>query len=81
MSIMTIKNLKPGDKAILSGYNDTDGRYRRKLLAMGLTRGIEVTLKKIAPLGDPVELEVRGFSLSLRKSEAEALELKSLQEK
>ena len=49
--------------------------YRAKLLALGLTRGTRIRLVNVAPLGDPVELEVRGFSLSLRKDEAAVLDV------
>lgn len=48
-----------------------EGRLRRRLFDMGVTPGAEVTLVKVAPLGDPLELNIRGYSLSLRKSEAE----------
>ncbi len=51
-----------------------EGAVRRRLLDMGVTPGARVTLKKKAPLGDPVEVELRGYSLSLRKSEAAAVE-------
>ena len=51
-----------------------EGAVRRRLLDMGVTPGARVTLKKKAPLGDPVEIELRGYSLSLRKSEAAAVE-------
>ena len=51
-----------------------EGAVRRRLLDMGVTSGAQVTLKKKAPLGDPVEVELRGYSLSLRKSEAAAVE-------
>lgn len=70
---MKVKDLNIGDKAIVTGYEKGNSEYRRKLLSMGLTRGTQFKLTKIAPMGDPVELEVRGFSLSLRKSEAEVL--------
>jgi len=70
-----IMDLSPGDKAVLLGYAESEGKYRRKLLSMGLTRGTEFRLVKTAPLGDPVEIEVRGFRLSLRKREAEIMEL------
>lgn len=70
---MKIKDLNIGDKAVVTGYEKGNSEYRRKLLSMGLTRGVEFRLSKIAPMGDPVELEVRDFSLSLRKSEAEVL--------
>lgn len=55
------------------GYAPTARDYKRKLLAMGLTPGTEFTVKRHAPLGDPTEIEVRGFRLSLRKAEADAL--------
>lgn len=70
---MKIKDLKIGDKVKVTGYEKGNSEYRRKLLSMGLTRGVEITLSKIAPMGDPVELEIRDFHLSLRKSEAEVL--------
>jgi ferrous iron transport protein A len=55
------------------GYKATARAYKRKLLAMGLTPGIEFVVTRHAPLGDPTEIEVRGFHLSLRKDEADAL--------
>jgi ferrous iron transport protein A len=55
------------------GYAKGNSAYREKLLAMGLTRGTEFTVKRVAPLGDPLEIHVRGFALSLRKHEAAAL--------
>jgi len=55
------------------GYAPTAREYKRKLLAMGLTPGTELTVKRHAPLGDPTEIEVRGFRLSVRKAEANAL--------
>ena len=48
-----------------------DGAIKRRIMDMGLTKGTEVKVQKVAPLGDPIELSVRGFELSLRKSEAE----------
>lgn len=62
-----------GETAKVAGYAKGISVYREKLLAMGLTRGIEVKVRRIAPMGDPVEIIVRGFSLSLRKDEAAAL--------
>ena len=70
-----ISDLSIGDSAEVVGYEQADKSYRKKLLSMGLTRGTVFTLRKVAPLGDPVEIEVRGFSLSLRKGEAEALKV------
>ncbi len=71
----SIKDLLVGEEAEVIGYTGTSQAYRSKLLSMGLTKGTVFRLVKVAPLGDPVELEVRGFNLSLRKSEAEALRL------
>jgi len=69
----SLTTLQVGERAIISGYSKQGKAIRPKLLAMGLTRGTEVCLKRTAPLGDPVELEVRGFHLSLRKDEAAIL--------
>ncbi len=68
-----LKDLNIGDTAVLAGYKKMSENYRQKLLSMGLTKGTEVKLVKFAPLGDPIEVEVRGFKLSLRKEEAEIL--------
>jgi ferrous iron transport protein A len=65
--------LSVGDKAKVTGFVDGRKQYRAKLLAMGLTKGIELQLTRVAPLGDPLEISVRGFSLSLRKVEASAV--------
>ena len=61
---MTLSNLTPGTRA-----------YRAKLLALGLTRGTTIHLVNQAPLGDPVQLELRGFNVSLRKSEASVVQV------
>lgn len=73
---LKVKALLPGERAEIVGYEDTDLVYRRKLLSMGLTKGAEIKLLKVAPLGDPVEIEVRGFNLSLRKDEADILKIR-----
>jgi ferrous iron transport protein A len=68
-----IKDLSPGEGAKVVGYEKAEPAYKAKLLSMGLTKGVEVRLIKRAPLGDPIELEVRGYRLSLRKDEAGTL--------
>lgn len=78
-SEMGIMDMKVGDKAEITGYTVTQAGYRAKLLALGLTRGAEIQLVGVAPLGDPMRLRVRGFELSLRKSEATALQLRVAQ--
>jgi ferrous iron transport protein A len=62
-----------GDRAVVTGFEKSDAAYRGKLLAMGITKGSVLKLVKVAPLGDPVKVEVRGYGLSLRKTEADAL--------
>jgi ferrous iron transport protein A len=74
----TISELKVGDRAKVAGYTETGRGYRRKLLTMGLTPGAEISITRLAPMGDPVEIRVRGFSLSLRKEEAAALNVEKL---
>jgi len=78
----TLKDLKVGAKGIVTQYQKSSNKhqkgYRRKLLAMGLTPGTQFTVTRVAPLGDPVEIMVRGFKLSLRKDEAGSLGVESL---
>lgn len=52
-----------------------EGAIRRRILDMGLTKGVEVYVRKVAPLGDPIEITVRGYELSLRKADAEMIEI------
>jgi len=70
-----LTDLVAGDKVKIIGFHKDQPSYRNKLLAMGLTLGTEFTLIRIAPLGDPIEISVRGFSLILRKNEAKILKL------
>jgi ferrous iron transport protein A len=70
---MRLRDLRAGESATIVGYQVADPAYRAKLLAMGLTKGCVLTVRKVAPLGDPVKVEVRGYDLSLRKMEADAL--------
>jgi ferrous iron transport protein A len=74
-----LRDLKSGDRAVVVGYAEGDASYRSKLLSMGLTRGSVIKVVKIAPLGDPVKVEIRGYDLSLRKAEADALVVESEQ--
>ncbi|MHA6268258.1 FeoA family protein [uncultured Aliiroseovarius sp.] len=68
-----LKDLNIGDRATVTGFLGGSPSYRRKLLSMGLTLGAEFSVSRLAPLGDPVEIRVRGYALSLRKHEAEAI--------
>lgn len=67
---MTLKDLPVGQKGEICGFSEGCRRYRARLLAMGLTRGTVVELIRMAPMGDPIEIELRGFRLTLRKEEA-----------
>lgn len=69
----SLRELHIGEKGTIVGYAKGASAYRERLLAMGLTRGTEFAVKRAAPLGDPVEIFVRGFALSLRKDEAAAV--------
>ena len=75
---LLLRDLRIGESAQIAGYSGGDQEYRHKLLSMGLTRGTTVTLVKVAPLGDPVEIEVRGFRLTVRKAEADILIMKRI---
>lgn len=67
---MQLSDLKPGDQVTLVDFGLTNASYRRKLLSLGMTRGVKIKVLRIAPLGCPVLIEVRGTALSLRKEEA-----------
>ncbi|MBR4079614.1 MAG: ferrous iron transport protein A [Christensenellaceae bacterium] len=54
-----------------------EGAVKRRIMDMGITKGVAVTIRKVAPLGDPLELTVRGYELSLRKEDAEKIEVES----
>ncbi|MCB2261631.1 MAG: ferrous iron transport protein A [Candidatus Thiosymbion ectosymbiont of Robbea hypermnestra] len=77
----TLRNLSVGDRGQVAGYEEGVRAYRKKLLAMGLTPGTEFEVVRVAPMGDPVEIRVRGTSVSLRKGEAAAVQVKKQVEK
>ena len=70
---MRIHELVAGDRVRLVDFGATDLVYRRRLLSLGVTRGVELAIVRVAPLGCPVQVEVRGTSLTLRKEEAAQL--------
>ncbi|MBE9548647.1 MAG: ferrous iron transport protein A [Proteobacteria bacterium] len=72
---ISLKDMTVGTRARVSGYAGAAPAYRKKLLAMGLTPGVEVKILRYAPLGDPIEILVRGYTLALRKHEASVLQL------
>lgn len=70
-SELVLRDLAVGESGRITGFQAGASAYRRKLLALGLTKGATFRITRVAPLGDPVEITVRGFSLSLRRDEAE----------
>ncbi len=72
---MTLDKLEVGMDAIIKSVACVEVSLRKHILDMGLTPGTEVTLVKVAPMGDPLELRVRGYELTLRKDDAARIEL------
>ena len=70
----TLKDVKIGSSAKVVKLHG-EGALRRRIMDMGITKGVEIYVRKVAPLGDPMELRVRGYELSLRKSDAEMIEI------
>lgn len=66
----TLKDVAIGDSAIVKRLSG-EGALKRRIMDMGVTKGVEIFVCKVAPLGDPIEVTVRGYELSLRKAEAE----------
>ncbi|HRD68912.1 MAG: FeoA family protein [Legionella sp.] len=75
---MQISELEPGDKVRLIDFGLTETQYRRRLLSLGVTCGVEFSIIRVAPLGCPVQIDVRGTSLTLRKEEASHLVLERI---
>jgi ferrous iron transport protein A len=72
--MQTLKAAKPGDTVRVSKVGG-GGPVKHRIMEMGITKGVEVYVRKVAPLGDPVEVTVRGYELSLRKADAELIEV------
>ena len=70
----TLKDVKIGKSAKVVKLHG-EGAVKRRIMDMGITKGTVVTVRKVAPLGDPIELNVRGYELSLRKADAETIEV------
>lgn len=75
---MLLKNMKPGDKGEIVAFNPGQAEYRKRLIALGALPGTKFEIERVAPLGDPVEIRLRGSSLSVRKGEIEILDVKPL---
>jgi ferrous iron transport protein A len=70
----TLKDVEVGRHAVIVKLHG-EGALKRRIMDMGLTKGTEVYVRKVAPLGDPIELTVRGYELSIRKDDAEKIEV------
>ena len=71
----TLKDVKIGETAVIEKLHG-EGALKRRIMDMGLTKGTEVYVRKVAPLGDPMELTVRGYELSVRRGDAELIEVR-----
>ena len=71
---MTLKNAAIGSTVTVKKLNG-EGAVKRRIMDMGITKGTEIYIRKVAPLGDPVEVTVRGYELSLRRADAEMIEV------
>ncbi len=70
----TMRDVRVGETATVVKLHG-EGAVKRRIMDMGITRGVEVYVRKVAPLGDPIEVNVRGYELSLRKADAEMIEV------
>lgn len=75
----TLKDAKIGDTVKVKKLHG-EGAIKRRIMDMGLTKGVEIYVRKVAPLGDPLELTIRGYELSLRKADAEMIEVEAVSE-
>ncbi|MGH2340742.1 FeoA family protein [Segnochrobactraceae bacterium EtOH-i3] len=75
---LKLSDLKPGDHGRVTGIGKGALDYRQRLMSMGLTPGVSFEITRVAPLGDPVEIRVRGFAMSLRRDEAALLKVEKL---
>ena len=71
---MTLREVKPGETVVVKKISG-EGAIKRRIMDMGITKGIEICVRKVAPLGDPVEITVRNYELSVRKADAELIEI------
>ena len=71
----TLKDVKVGESATVVKLHG-EGPVRRRIMDMGITKGVEILVRKVAPLGDPMELNVRGYELSVRKGDAALIEVR-----
>jgi len=75
MTRITLDKVGVNSKAVITGFAAVETNFRRKLLALGLMPGAEIEVRRFAPLGDPIQIQLRGASVSLRKQEAAIIEV------
>lgn len=71
---MTLREAKIGQTVTVKKLSG-EGAVKRRIMDMGITKGVEISVRKVAPLGDPIEITVRGYELSLRKADADMIEV------
>ena len=71
---MTLGDAAVGSTVVVTKISG-DGAYKRRIMDMGITKGVDVYVRKVAPLGDPIEVTVRGYELSVRKADAEMIQI------
>ena len=76
--ICNLSNLKVGQSAMVIKLNETNKQIKRHLLDMGVTRGAKITIKKIAPMGDPIDISLRDYELCIRKADLSKIEVEVL---
>ena len=76
INVNTLKNVKVGRRVRVVKVRG-EGAVKRRIMDMGITKGVEIYVRKVAPLGDPIEINVRGYELSLRKADAEMIEVEN----
>ena len=72
--MQTLRNVKSGTTVAVAKIGG-EGPTKRRIMEMGITKGVSLTVRKVAPLGDPIEITVRGYELSLRKADADLIEI------
>ena len=75
-----LSDLVKGQKGIVLGLHNNNPAVKRRLLDMGITTGVVVSIKKIAPMGDPIDIELRGYELCIRKADMKEIDIKVVEE-
>ena len=71
-----LSDLRRGQKCVVLDFHNDNAALRRRLLDMGITKGVVIEVKKIAPLGDPIDIRLRGYELCIRKAEMHSIDIK-----